>query len=227
MNSSREERAHRLADEVGRRDARDPEPVGDLGRDRRLARAGRAADEDHDRQVELAQLLVAAEAVGSPRRPPPRRASSTASRGEPVERRRRRCRGRGDRRRRGARARRRGRPESPTAISARAIRPREYGSPCSPPSGSGIDAARLAHARASAGRPSSANERVESRRSDDIVRRRARARRRRREPPRRRRRSRPPSARRDRPPRRCGPARSPERRGLRGCRETWTTSASR
>ena len=57
----REERAHRLADEVRRGDARDPEPVRDLRRDRRLAGAGRAADEDDDRQVELAQLLVAAQ----------------------------------------------------------------------------------------------------------------------------------------------------------------------
>src|SRR5205814_9498181 len=56
---AREERAHRLADEVRRRDARDPEPVRDLGRDGRLAGARRAADEDDHRQVELAQILVA------------------------------------------------------------------------------------------------------------------------------------------------------------------------
>ena len=52
----REERAHRLADEVGRRDPRDPEPVGGVGRDGRLARAGGAADEQDDREVELLQL---------------------------------------------------------------------------------------------------------------------------------------------------------------------------
>ena len=63
MNVAREERAHRLPHEVGRGDARDAEAVGELGRDRRLARAGRAADEDHDRQVELAELLVAAQAL--------------------------------------------------------------------------------------------------------------------------------------------------------------------
>ena len=59
--AAREERAHRLADEVGRGDARDPETVRDLGGDGRLAGAGRAADQDHERQVELAQLLVAAQ----------------------------------------------------------------------------------------------------------------------------------------------------------------------
>ena len=57
----REERAHRLADRVGRGDARDAEPVRDLGRDRRLAGPGGAADEEHDRQVELAERLEAPE----------------------------------------------------------------------------------------------------------------------------------------------------------------------
>src|SRR5581483_10989912 len=49
-----------LPDEVGRRDARDPETVRDLGRNRRLAGARRAADKDHDRELELTQVLVAA-----------------------------------------------------------------------------------------------------------------------------------------------------------------------
>ena len=86
----REERAHRLADEVGRGHAGDPEPVGDVGRDGRLARARRAADEQDDRQVELVEVAVAAQAAhgwcrprarGS-RAPPPRgaRASSPAGR---------------------------------------------------------------------------------------------------------------------------------------------------
>ncbi len=56
-----EERAHRLPDEVGRRDPRDPEPVRGLRRDGRLARAGRAADEDDHGQVELVQLTEAPE----------------------------------------------------------------------------------------------------------------------------------------------------------------------
>src|SRR5581483_5646349 len=60
----REERAHRLADEVRGRDARDPEPIGELGRDGRLAGSGRAADEEDQRQVELAELPVAAEPAG-------------------------------------------------------------------------------------------------------------------------------------------------------------------
>ena len=51
----REVRADGLADEVGRGDARDPQPVRGFGRDRRLARAGRASDEQHDRHVEGAQ----------------------------------------------------------------------------------------------------------------------------------------------------------------------------
>src|SRR2546423_13703499 len=58
-----EERAHRLPHEVGRGDARDSEAISELSRDRRLAGARRAADEDHDRQVELAELLVAAQAL--------------------------------------------------------------------------------------------------------------------------------------------------------------------
>ena len=40
-----------------------PEPVRGLGRDGRLAGAGRAADEDDDREVELLELAEAAEAV--------------------------------------------------------------------------------------------------------------------------------------------------------------------
>ena len=61
---AREEGAHRLADEVGRRDARDPEAVGDLGRDRRLPGSRRPADQEDDWDLQLAQLLVAAEAAG-------------------------------------------------------------------------------------------------------------------------------------------------------------------
>jgi hypothetical protein len=45
----REERPHRLADEVGRGDPRDPEPVGELRGDGRLAGPGGPADEQDDR----------------------------------------------------------------------------------------------------------------------------------------------------------------------------------
>src|SRR3954447_22297366 len=58
-----EERAHGLPHEVGRGDARDSEAVRELGRDRRFAGARRAADEDHDRQVDLAELLIAAQTL--------------------------------------------------------------------------------------------------------------------------------------------------------------------
>jgi hypothetical protein len=57
----REERAHRLADEVGGRDPGDPKPVGRLCCNRRLARSGRAPDEHDHRQVELLQLTQLAE----------------------------------------------------------------------------------------------------------------------------------------------------------------------
>ena len=56
-----EESAQRLPHEVRRGDARDPEPVGDLRRDGRLAGPRRAADEDDDRHVELLEIPVAAE----------------------------------------------------------------------------------------------------------------------------------------------------------------------
>src|SRR5690242_3099521 len=46
-----EERPHRLADDVGRRDPADPKPVGDLGRDGALPRARGAADQQHQRPV--------------------------------------------------------------------------------------------------------------------------------------------------------------------------------
>src|SRR5262249_7725062 len=59
----REERTHRLPHEVGRGDARDPEAVRELRRDRGLAGTGCAADEDHDRQVELTELLEAAQTL--------------------------------------------------------------------------------------------------------------------------------------------------------------------
>ena len=55
----REERTHRLADEVGGRDARDSQAVRDLRRHAGLPGAGAAADEDDDRQVELLELAVA------------------------------------------------------------------------------------------------------------------------------------------------------------------------
>src|SRR5262245_33331036 len=56
-----EEGPQRLADEVRRRDAGDSEPVGDLGRDRGLTRARRAADEDDERQVDLGEIAEAAQ----------------------------------------------------------------------------------------------------------------------------------------------------------------------
>ncbi len=58
-----EEGAHRLADDVGGRDAGDPEPVGDLRRHRRLPRPRCASDEQHERHVELPQSLQAPEGV--------------------------------------------------------------------------------------------------------------------------------------------------------------------
>ena len=57
----REERADRLADEVRGRDARDPEAVRRLRRDGRLPGAGRAADEQDDRELERLQLGEPAE----------------------------------------------------------------------------------------------------------------------------------------------------------------------
>ena len=79
MNSAREEGAHRLADEVGRRDARDPEPVRDLGRDGRLAGAGGAADSSDDRHVERLQRRRAGAAGRRPAAPRSRRASPRPS----------------------------------------------------------------------------------------------------------------------------------------------------
>ena len=57
----REERAHRLTDEVGGSDARDAEPVRDLRGYTRLSRACAAADKDDDRQIEGLQLAVTAQ----------------------------------------------------------------------------------------------------------------------------------------------------------------------
>src|SRR5207247_11346302 len=68
----REKGAHRLAYEVGRGDARDPEPVCDVGRDRGLAGSGGAADEQDDRVVEVVQAPVAAQRRPLPRAPPSR-----------------------------------------------------------------------------------------------------------------------------------------------------------
>jgi hypothetical protein len=64
----REERAHRLPDEVRRRDSRDPEPVRDLGGERRLAGPGGAADEQHDRQIQVLERLHAAQTANRPAR---------------------------------------------------------------------------------------------------------------------------------------------------------------
>src|SRR3712207_9230286 len=47
--------------EVGRRDACDAEPVGDLRGDGRLARARGTTDEHDDRQIEAPELAVAAQ----------------------------------------------------------------------------------------------------------------------------------------------------------------------
>ncbi len=84
MNARREEGAHRLADEVGRRDARDPEPVGGLRGDRRLAGARGAADEEDDRDVELPERVQVPE---PPHRAAPLRLAQHLRRelGEPVE----------------------------------------------------------------------------------------------------------------------------------------------
>src|SRR5581483_3937819 len=59
----RKECPHRLPHEIGRGHAGDAEPVRELGCNRGLPGSGGAADEDHDRQVELPELLVAAEAL--------------------------------------------------------------------------------------------------------------------------------------------------------------------
>src|SRR5262249_35001573 len=59
----REERPHRLAYEVGGRHARDSEAVRRFGRNRRLARARRAADEQDHGQIELAELGELAQAA--------------------------------------------------------------------------------------------------------------------------------------------------------------------
>jgi hypothetical protein len=57
----REEGAHRLSDEVGGGDARDAEPVGDLGCDGGLAGTGRAADQQDDGQVEVVEAAEEAQ----------------------------------------------------------------------------------------------------------------------------------------------------------------------
>ncbi len=62
----REERAHGLPDEVGRRDARDPEAVRDLGGERRLPGACGAADQDDDRHVEPLQVGEALQPADRP-----------------------------------------------------------------------------------------------------------------------------------------------------------------
>ena len=63
----REERSHRLPDEVGRRHARDPEAVRRLGRDRRLPCPGRAADEQEQRLVEPLERVEPSESPDRPR----------------------------------------------------------------------------------------------------------------------------------------------------------------
>src|SRR5207247_7838682 len=55
------ERPHGLPNEVRRRYPGDTEAVGGFRGDRRFARAGRAADEDDHRQIELLKLAQAAE----------------------------------------------------------------------------------------------------------------------------------------------------------------------
>ena len=70
----REECPHDLTDLVGRDHARDPEPVGELGRDRRLADAGDAAEQDDQRPVEAARAATTGGSGWSPPRPPPRAA---------------------------------------------------------------------------------------------------------------------------------------------------------
>jgi hypothetical protein len=60
---AREEGPHRLTDEIGRGDTRDAEPVCDVGGDGGFARAGGAADEQDQRQVELVEIAVAAQAL--------------------------------------------------------------------------------------------------------------------------------------------------------------------
>ena len=174
MNSSREERAHRLADEVGRGDARDPEAVRDLGRDRRLARAGRAADEHDDRQVELVQLAVAAQPADgvAPSSLAEQSRASSSSRSS-----RRSPRGRAARGppRSAARARTRGRRETPVAdqrarhqaLRVRAGRPRRRaaagrrwrGSLTGPPP----------RARSPVGEPRAARRRGRAAERDDVV----------------------------------------------------------
>jgi hypothetical protein len=51
-----EQRPHHLADRVGRLDAHDAQPRGELGRDCRLADAGRAADQHDERDVQRLDL---------------------------------------------------------------------------------------------------------------------------------------------------------------------------
>ena len=127
----REEGAHRLPDEVGRGDARDPEPVGDLGRDRRLARAGAAADEQ-DHRAGRAPAGRGSGAAGGRRAGRARRRA-----GRPRARARRsrstvtspRCARSASVRRASSYA---SSSVTPTAVSARAIRPFEYGVSCPP-----------------------------------------------------------------------------------------------
>ena len=224
MNSRREERAHRLADEVGRRDAGDPEPVRDLGRDRRLAGAGRAADQHDDRHVERLQVgepPQAADRRARPRRRRASRAASVRSRSRSTRplaalgevdldpARERRTRGRRGRRRRSARA-----PSRPSSTAG----PRS-------PSGSGSPWRRWLTSRPAPG--ASASSRVVEPVGDDVVRGEHDAPAVRERRARRRRRSRRPSPRRGTCRRRPRELASRAPRGRRGSRETWTTSASR
>ena len=59
-------RPHHLADRVGGDDPDDAETRGQLGGDRRLADAGRAADQDDDRDVEVLDALPAEVVRGVP-----------------------------------------------------------------------------------------------------------------------------------------------------------------
>ena len=165
----REERAHRLADEVGRGDARDPEPVRDLGRDRRLARCrSRRRRGAMIGMSSACSARVAAQPADGLRavvlRRAPRRRARRAGRG----RRRRAARRRRSSSTRGASSYARS-IETPAAISARAIRPFEYGSPSRRRAAAG----RRGAAR-SVGAPSAAAARRRPR-SASSARRRARA----------------------------------------------------
>ena len=59
MNSAEKNARIVWPDDVGRRDARDAEAMGDLGGNRRFPGPGRAADEHEERKLQTAQRLEA------------------------------------------------------------------------------------------------------------------------------------------------------------------------